>query len=463
MDTTPAAPPGVGAAGEPPGLVGRLLSPLLEVHDEYVRRSAPLSPEVGAAFDEYARRISIRNILFIVMLAAFANLVLWPADHLSSGAMPEVYAGFATMRPVLLALLAVVYGAVAWLPALRRRPIMAAFLVTVAITAGTAGPVEPLLSNRAMDLAYLMPYGSVALLVGPRRRAIFLTVVTACWFAVLFGVFAANRDAPLVGVYIGTWAMASLAAYATGHVLYRLTRDNFAARYRLERFAEELEKQVSIQSGEIRELSKRATRLSEDERRHIARELHDDTGQLLHAMRTELDYVRLSGQERGDGLGRLVNLTDQLVRSVRRILAALRPQVLDELGLKPALVDLARKVEEASALEVAVSVEKLPPLEHEQRLALFRIAQEALTNAVRHAGAKSVSMTLAARPEAVVLSVKDDGRGFDPNERGRGGGLGLVGIRERTRGVGGELRIDSSGRGTLIEVTLPLGAGGAAR
>ena len=171
--------------------------------------------------------------------------------------------------------------------------------------------------------------------------------------------------------------------------------------------------------------------------------------------------MRLSGEKRDDGLGRLQNLTDQLSRSVRRILAALRPQVLDELGLEPALIDLARKVEESSGLQVAVSVERLPPLGHEQRLALYRVAQEALTNAVRHAQATSVSLALAARADAVVLSARDDGVGFEPTNRS--GGLGVVGMHERTRSVGGRLRIDSGSGGTLVEVTLPLAAREEAR
>jgi signal transduction histidine kinase len=193
----------------------------------------------------------------------------------------------------------------------------------------------------------------------------------------------------------------------------------------------------------------------ETERRRLARELHDETGQALASI-----LLGLKALERDVGeepLALVRELVDSALGDVRRLTVELRPPALDDFGLEAALERLASVIGERSALSVDVSVNmrgtKLPA-EHET--AIYRIVQEALTNVIKHAGAGSVSIAVTA-PEGVVRAVvEDDGKGFSPRDV-REQALGLVGMRERVQLLGGRLEIESSpGDGTTIVAELPL-------
>jgi signal transduction histidine kinase len=196
--------------------------------------------------------------------------------------------------------------------------------------------------------------------------------------------------------------------------------------------------------NDARTLSAQLLRAQEQERRAIARELHDDVGQMLSGLLLEAGNT-----------GRVTELAGRAIDSVRRLALALRPSMLDDLGLVAALEWQAREVGNRSGLQVEVhALEAAGELPEPQRICIFRVAQEALRNCSRHAKATHVRVALDRAATHVLLKVEDDGNGFQP---ARSKGLGLLGMEERVAQLGGRLRIDSQpGRGTTVTADLPV-------
>ncbi|HSI97558.1 MAG TPA: GAF domain-containing sensor histidine kinase [Gaiellaceae bacterium] len=207
-----------------------------------------------------------------------------------------------------------------------------------------------------------------------------------------------------------------------------------------------------------REAVRKVVQAQELERRRLARELHDETGQALTSILLELKAVEqavetAAGRERASSLRELVVST---LRDVRRLAVELRPAALDDFGLAPALERLVEThAQQASVdvdLELRLGTERLPS---EVETTLYRIVQEALTNVTKHANARKISIVVTRKENTVVAVIEDDGAGFDPATELDG--LGLVGMRERVALVGGRLRVESSrGRGTAIAAEVPL-------
>jgi two-component system, NarL family, sensor histidine kinase UhpB len=201
-------------------------------------------------------------------------------------------------------------------------------------------------------------------------------------------------------------------------------------------------------------------RQHEAERRRLSRDLHDETAQTLSAVKMEIGMLR-EGAEPGT-MGRLdhvLHLVDDGIRGIRRVMNDLRPALLDDLGLMPAIESLASDVRERGGLVVDVELpESVPRLAPEAELALFRAAQEALANVVRHAGASRVTMTLFVGESALRLTIVDDGHGLPPNSVGDDtvSHLGLAGMRERIVALGGRTGIAAaSPHGLIVSVELP--------
>ncbi len=218
--------------------------------------------------------------------------------------------------------------------------------------------------------------------------------------------------------------------------------------------------------AERRDLQMRLTTAQEDERRRIARELHDQLGQHLTALGLGLKVIqgRLpTPSPVGDQLLELQALTDRIGREVHNLALELRPTALDDLGLRVALANYAEAWAERTGVEVDFQSAGLDGgrVPAAVETALYRVVQEALTNVLKHAQAHRVSVVLQGAPGHVVAVVEDDGRGFDA-EQGVGGAdgarpLGLLGMRERMELVGGGLTIDSApGRGTTVIARVPL-------
>lgn len=206
------------------------------------------------------------------------------------------------------------------------------------------------------------------------------------------------------------------------------------------------------------------TAAQEDERRRLARELHDDTIQALIALkqRVQLAQIAQNTESKADSLTEILSLTEQTIENLRRLTRALRPIYLEDLGLVTALEMLAREVGQASG--IAVEFERQGPekrLEPAAELALYRIAQEALSNIIRHSQATHATLSIRFTAQTVVMQVIDNGKGFDvpksPAEFAPSGHYGLLGLYERADLIGAALEIQSAnGKGTQLEVTMPL-------
>ena len=214
---------------------------------------------------------------------------------------------------------------------------------------------------------------------------------------------------------------------------------------------------------EFRRLGRAVWRVQEDERRRLARELHDGLGQNLAALKHRLGQIgsELTPEQSNlrDKLDTALALCAGALEDTRSLSRLLRPPVLDDLGLAPALRWLARSVEEATGLAVVVEIEHLPEVSEELQTLLFRVAQEGLNNAVKHAAANSVLLRLVERDRQLQLQVIDDGRGFDAARATGAGGSGLGSMRERLRLYGGQLELRTThGSGTRLRATVPLDA-----
>lgn len=206
----------------------------------------------------------------------------------------------------------------------------------------------------------------------------------------------------------------------------------------------------------MRAYVREVTKAQEEERTRIARELHDETAQSLVLLRRRLDAAS-SGSEDGS-LEEMRGLADSILEGVRRFSRDLRPSILDDLGLLPAIEWIAGEATRRGVVEASVDVSgEQRRLSPEAELVLFRIAQEAVRNAEKHAGECNAQITVEFRDEDVQLSVADDGRGFasSASDSAREGKLGLLGMRERAELLGANLQIESTvGGGTTICVVL---------
>jgi len=203
----------------------------------------------------------------------------------------------------------------------------------------------------------------------------------------------------------------------------------------------------------------RAVAAQELERKRLARELHDETGQALTSILLglkPLEQIAHTDEDR-ESVASVRELVVSTLRDVRRLAVELRPSALDDFGLGSAVERLAANFREQTGLAVDLENrlrdERPPP---EAETALYRIVQEALANVVKHADASRVSILITQNDRSVAAVVEDDGRGFDPDAED-GDVLGLVGMQERVRLVGGRLRIESAeGRGTTIAAEVPI-------
>ncbi len=253
--------------------------------------------------------------------------------------------------------------------------------------------------------------------------------------------------------------------YESGMLYLTVQRDaeRLQTEIRERRLAQQALQHSTVQ---LRALSRRVLETQEAERRRVARELHDELGQSLTAIKIQLQS-RQFGRVADDGADgdmrdASIQIVDHAIDQMRRIALGLRPSVLDDLGLAPALRWLADEATTRSPLIVQVQGgQNHARIDPHCETVCFRIAQEALTNAVRHGGATRVVLQLRIDDDKVWLQIDDDGAGFDVEAAlqfaSHGGSMGLLGMRERARLAGGVLEIVSGpGRGTSVRLTCPL-------
>jgi signal transduction histidine kinase len=232
---------------------------------------------------------------------------------------------------------------------------------------------------------------------------------------------------------------------AAGDLAHRVPAGRSDEIGRLAASFNEMAERVAERDASLRQLSRRLVSVQEQERVRIAREVHDELGQALTAMKINLKHQPIE---------HIAKNIDEIVDIVRRIATDLRPAILDDLGIVAALEQQLRRLRESTGVATTLHADDEPELDMLTAVTLYRIAQEALANVVRHANATSVDVSLALRDGSVELEIRDDGRGFDVPSAGPSA-LGLIGMRERAELLGGSVTIES-GTGTRVTAVIPL-------
>jgi signal transduction histidine kinase len=222
----------------------------------------------------------------------------------------------------------------------------------------------------------------------------------------------------------------------------------------------ELDRRLRRRTEDLERLSSRMLRQQEEERRRISLELHDETAQVFSAVKLQLGIVREEvPPAQADRLGRVLDLVDEGMASIRSVTMALRPSLLDDLGLLPAIRALAADFENRTGIAASFSgIDTLPPLSEDAELAIFRGVQEGLSNVARHADASSVAIDLALRDHGVGVILQDDGQGPRSSEGSAGfeERTGLGGMRERFAAQGGQVTLEAvPGGGVRLSLWLP--------
>lgn len=424
-----------------------------------------VSAEEEAAFAETTRELTARFWPGLGLVLGVAAIAWWPIDRLvypESAAIRDAFGdfrlcifvldvGFALLLPRLAFARRHAHAA-AWLAGLSNLLFAGWFL-------GGAGEG----SVMWFSYAFMTPVFSVLLLVPLRARIWAATSFTAAIVGAWIAHPLTHLDAPGASAGVSYMIFVTGMAIFIGHLLYVQVQRSFHLGRRVERqrvdlasLASRLEERVKEQTEVIRELSARAQEVRAEQRLEIARELHDGLGQELTSMRLLVDLgLRLHSDR--EVLESFTSLGDQIHRiqgSLRQVLVSLSPQPLEDGSLVESLAVLVGELERRSGLECRFVHRHvhaaLPPA---QSLALFRVAQEGLTNALRHARARRLELRLELREGEITLEVRDDGHGIDPAAIGRG--FGTRGIQERVSALGGRATWTVD-RGTHLLVTLPL-------
>jgi len=226
-----------------------------------------------------------------------------------------------------------------------------------------------------------------------------------------------------------------------------------------EKFA--AEEKLKQSYNEVRRLTNHLQNIREEERTHIAREIHDELGQQLTVLKMDASWLnkKLSSSDEAtkEKLKGLFEVLDSTVKTVRRISSELRPSLLDDLGLTAAIEWHLKEFEKRSGIQTNFLADESDlSLPDEMKTGLYRILQESLTNVARHAEAKKVNVSLRRKNDELVLSIEDDGRGFDKFEAAGKKTLGVLGMEERSEMMGGNYQINSQpGKGTIVTVSVP--------
>jgi PAS domain S-box-containing protein len=224
----------------------------------------------------------------------------------------------------------------------------------------------------------------------------------------------------------------------------------------------ELEKMVDSRTAELRRLSVRLMTLQDEEHRRIARELHDGLGQELAVAKMVLDtnLQQRSGRSEGQACAEASSIIDRAIKEVRTMSHLLHPPLLDEVGLLSALAWYSDGLTERSGIGTSLDVQpkEFPRLAPDMETAIFRIVQEALTNVFRHSDAQHVWINVTQKENKTFIKVRDNGKGIDERVaelRPESLGIGIGGMKQRAKELGGEMRISNANPGTTVEVVIP--------
>lgn len=314
---------------------------------------------------------------------------------------------------------------------------------------GTLYEVTVPIRDGARELARLSIGMSLARL---NRQVTRMRVAIGLWSA---AVLAIGLAAVMLISRLLTRPLREVAAgadrIAAGNLSHRVAAGRGDEIGRLAVAFNHMAEKVGERDAALRQLSRRLLSIQEQERVRIAREVHDELGQALSAMKIDL-------QQAGGAAAKIARNIDDIVDLVRRIASDLRPAILDDLGITAALEQQLRRVRESTGMKTTLVVAEEPELDMLAGVTLYRIAQEALANVVRHAQASEVRVSLAVRERTAVLEIRDNGRGVTLEQIADPRSLGLLGMRERAELLGGSVHIAGRhGEGTVLTAVLPLG------
>jgi len=448
------------------------------------RPTTGLSPRIGPvdasrptaegerAHAEHTAVLMRRMGIIGAAVVMVATLVWWPLDGVLMADAAHRDAFFV----LRLRAVAVTAIGIALLAVHRPRPIATATLGTAVYAVFMAAIGASLARITPADLALFADasVGIVPMVLAPMRavhRALATFVVGLALALGFFGTEPAHLAAPGAGVQISFLVFTCMLTIALGSVLTHVDRARFferraldEANARLAELRDELQARVDLQTQDLRALAHHLDTVQEHERRRIARDLHDDLGQQLAAMRYAV--ARLEGrldpqadETTFDLVDDLSALLDGTATSVRAVIARLRPRILDDLGVVAAVQwlcdDVAERADIACVFDDSALTDDARTLTPEQEMLVFRVVQEATTNALKHAGASRIDVRIERDAERVLVEVRDDGRGFDPSAVRDG--FGLIGARERLANQGGQLDVRSApGEGTTVVAQVPL-------
>jgi signal transduction histidine kinase len=371
-----------------------------------------------------------------------------------------------------------------WIPSpLPQRYVFERYAVALASAAMSIllrGVLEPVLGHTGFYVTVYLAVVFSALVCGLWPSILTALVGTAgvvYWFVDPRKTFTIADRRDIHGLL--TCVLASVVLIALGEVNRRKQLELNAAHERLEqRVAErtaelsralaQFESEVNVRKQveeQLRQLSLHLMKIQDEERRHIARDLHDSAGQTLAAIKMSLAMLEqiASGNPQNEKLLNDLNaLADEALKEIRTTSYLLHPPLLDEAGFASAARWFAQGFTRRSGIQVQCelpeTVERLPEA---AELALFRVLQESLTNIHRHSGATAAAIKFFRNGRGTELQISDNGRGLSPEQIKRfheadgGTGVGIAGMRERVRALGGELVVQSNGKGMTLAVTLP--------
>lgn len=435
------------------------------MEEREARDRAQLTDHLLTVRAEYAR--------FLMRWTIIMTLLWWLTDPILLRGVHHGASAFAHMRITALvgatAVLLILRGA----RQLTGARLAACMAVWIGLTASMAASLTPMGDFSALWFHGLYPIVTLTAFFpfALRHRVAFASTIAA---SLLAGFVIARPDAmrpPYFGPTVGYMVFSVGIGVAFGHRFFVLTVDAFRQRQAVAAQREDLRHQVDLRTEELRRLAAHLDRGGEEERRRIARELHDELGQGVSALRFALATTRRRFERDPSAIAANIDDLDELVRrvadSTRDALTHLRPRVLDDLGLTAAAEWLVRSTEARGGVTTTLRVEGAePPLQTDAEggersadavsVAAFRILQEALTNVTRHAEATRADVTLRFE-DGVSLEVDDDGVGPDASAPRRG--LGVLGMRERARALGGSFSLTPRpGGGTRVRCSLPLRA-----
>lgn len=427
---------------------------------------AKVPREVEEAFDaECDERLGRQgDVLFGVVLVC--NLLWWPTDWLVFRSLPAWTPALMSVRigEIITSVLYLVLARIPRLRPLRFWLLVAAVITATALAGSTAGTLG------GPDQAYIHPlyvtlFGPVPLPLPLRRRVI--ATLGAC-LGLVAGFLAPHPE------YLSSSHMALVASFLVfscamsiwfGHILFVLSRDNHVQAHELAEHGRLLESRVDERTGELRALLDHVETTREVERAHIARELHDELGQELSALRYSLGFTRNRYAKEPAAITANLEDLEALLRrtaqTTRNLVTDLRPRVIDDLGLEAAVEWLVQRTQKRSELSCEVSSRgDLSAMSARAAMTAFRLLQEAMTNAARHSQATHLQIRIDQSDGEIEIVVTDDGIGIDASRAAKDEasiGVGMLGMRERVQAVGGTLTVKDRKpeRGTEVRCRMP--------